>query len=240
MRGKSVLSNCAPLANIASPALHVVPQRFLQVGVGTRADQVAFAHAPGDLIGRSIVEFEERGVVLTGHGMGEHHAATQGRMARQISLADGMLVEQEDEATSRRFQRGPPVMAHSLVEGRMVAANIVWRDVRRAREDAPDLRIQPVHRIGVERFRYHGGEGKVKRCFFRLQQDEDRKMPRMRVGPCKQFAKAGLQWLARAALVQVLDVHDLEPRRPMTTGSANGVSAGSPAAATCATTAGRA
>ena len=98
---------------------------------------------------------------------------------------------------------------HGVFERAVGAANIVGCDHLVGWEDGTDL--------GVERIEGCGGEGLGygEVCFFglalfRLDEDVDGDVARVRARPCADLCEAGDERLAVAAVVDVLDVHHLE------------------------------
>ena len=190
----------------------VVGASLLGVAVGAGANEVAFADEVGDFCGRAVVALQEGCVGLTGVGVGEDDAVTQGRMAFEVDGRHGVLVHEEDDLATG-FGEGRPVAGEDgLIERFVVAADVVGSDDFAGLEDGTDLGVEGVEGRGGKWFGFGEMELVAVAGFVLLGFDEDEDGDVVGVGfrPLLDLLQAAGEGLAGAAVVDVLDVHDFE------------------------------
>ncbi len=139
-------------------------------------------------------------------------AATQAGVAFEVDGSHVVLVHQEDDFAARAGESGPVTGEDSFVQCFVVAANVVGSDELTGREDRMNLSIE-----GVKGGRVKGsvsvrwsGLGLPGLSCLGLNEDEDGDVVGMGAGPGFDLLQAASERLATAAVVDVLDVHDLE------------------------------
>jgi len=190
----------------------VVDAGFFGVGVGAGADEIALPDEGRDVGGRTVVTLEEGRVGLAGIGVGEDDAAAQAGVAFKVDGSYGMLVHEEDDLAASFGKGGPVAGKDGLVEGFVVAANVVGRDEFSGREDGANLGVECVEGGGGEGFGFGEMELIFSAGFVLLGFDEDEDGDVVGVGfrPLLDLLQAAGEGLAGAAVVDVLDVHDFE------------------------------
>jgi hypothetical protein len=130
----------------------------------------------------------------------------------QISLGPA-VVHEEEHLPAHRIEPRPARGRDRLVEGRAAAAHVVGRDDLVLREDGADLLVDVVQ-IGRAEDEGHGeaerhGIGDL--VLLQLDEDRDRQVTAMRIGPALHRLEALDERDAGGLEVDVLHVQDLEP-----------------------------
>ncbi len=93
-----------------------------------------------------------------------------------------LVIESEEDSTARGGEEWPAVGADRVLQCRPAAPHVVRGDPLRGRKDGFDLAVEGVQ-LGAPERRGHGENRAGHSFVFRLQQDQNRDVERVGVGP---------------------------------------------------------
>src|ERR1039457_5417642 len=131
-------------------------------------------------------------------------------MTLEVGGTGSALVQQEHHLAARGFESRPAVGEDGFLESLVLSAHVGGSDDGALREHGEDLAVECVEYRSRERFRLDPVSGAPVSILV-LDEDEYRKMPRMRLRPILNHAEALREGLAVTAEVDILRMHHLEP-----------------------------